>query len=122
MNLKKAQESADKHVSAKGANPKKKIVPPRDVDRTNQFKSDWLNAVRSGKHDMARVKQAMMLLIQDDGPLPEEWLDHPLSQNGKKWKDCRELHVKGDLLLIYQLNGDCVVFTRLGTHHQLFGT
>ena len=31
MNLKKAQESADRHVSAKGANPKKKIVPLREA-------------------------------------------------------------------------------------------
>ncbi|MEI6789539.1 MAG: type II toxin-antitoxin system YafQ family toxin, partial [bacterium] len=29
-------------------------------------------------------------------------------------------HIGGDFLLIYQLPGDAVVFTRAGTHAELF--
>ena len=68
---------------------------------------------------MNRVKEAMLLLIENSGPLPAEWLDHELT--GNKWKGCRELHVKGDLLLVYMADSEMVTFVRLGTHNQLFG-
>lgn len=66
---------------------------------------------------MTRLKAVMMLLIANDEPLPAEWLDHELKG---EWSDHRECHVKGDLLLIYKLQGDCVTFVRAGTHSELF--
>ena len=117
MISKTAQESANKNEPAKGS--KKKVEPPRSFERTKQFKSDWTDAQRSGKQDMNRVKEAMLLLIENSGPLPAEWLDHELT--GNKWKGCRELHVKGDLLLVYMADREMVTFVRLGTHNQLFG-
>ncbi len=51
-----------------------------------------------------------------------EWVDHALS--GNQWKNCRELHVGGDFLLIYRIESlskfDMVVFVRTGTHSELF--
>jgi hypothetical protein len=47
---------------------------------------------------MNRLKEAMTLLIANDGPLPAEWLDHPLTGD---WAGHRECHVGGDFLLIY---------------------
>lgn len=62
-----------------------------------------------------------MLLIANDGPLPPEWLDHPLKGN---WAGHRECHVGGDFLLIYELteggSQDGIVFVRIGTHAELF--
>ena len=58
---------------------------------------------RSGKHDMNILKEAMMLLIANDASLPAEWRDHAL--NGK-CAGFRECHVKGDLLLLYQVYDD----------------
>lgn len=66
---------------------------------------------------MTRLKQVMMLLIANDEPLPAEWLDHELTG---EWADHRECHAKGDLLLIYQLRVDGVIFVRAGTHSELF--
>ena len=43
-----------------------------------------------------------MLLIANDGPLPPEWLDHPLMGD---WVGHRECHIGGDFLLIYRLDG-----------------
>jgi mRNA interferase YafQ len=49
-------------------------------------------------------------------------VDHALS--GNQWKNCRELHVGGDFLLIYRIESlskfDMVVFVRTGTHSELF--
>jgi mRNA interferase YafQ len=76
---------------------------------------------RSGRFDMNRLKEAMLLLIANDAPLPPEWLDHPPVGD---WQGYRECHVGGDFLLVYRLSeespGGCVVFVRAGAHAGLF--
>jgi len=67
---------------------------------------------------MRRLKEAMLLLVANDGPLPAEYLDHELTGD---WRDFRECHVGGDFLLIYRLEGVGVTFVRTGTHSELFG-
>jgi mRNA interferase YafQ len=71
---------------------------------------------------MKRLKEAMLLLIAGDAPLPTEWLDHQLK--GKEWMEHRECHIGGDFLLIYRLEGsrdnEMVIFVRAGTHADLF--
>ena len=96
----------------------KRAPLPRKSDHTKQFDKDWEKLTHSGKQDMRRLKDAMMMLIANEGPLPAEWLDHELEG---EWADHRECHVKGDLLLIYRLNADSVIFIRAGTHSELFG-
>lgn len=70
---------------------------------------------------MNRLKEAMILLITNDGPLDAEWLDHPLKGY---WAGHRECHIGGDFLLIYRLaeqgNLDSIVFIAAGTHADLF--
>lgn len=72
---------------------------------------------RSGRYDMKRLKEAMLLLIANDEPLGPEWLDHPLKGD---WADHRECHIGGDFLLIYKTDGDTIIFVRTGTHSELF--
>jgi len=71
---------------------------------------------------MSMVKEAMLLLIANGGPLGPEWLDHPLKG---PWEGHRETHIGGDFLLVYELddiNGPgLAVFVRAGTHADLFG-
>jgi len=66
---------------------------------------------------MVRLKDVMLLLIANDSPLGPEWLDHSLKG---EWADYRECHVGGDFLLIYQVEGNAIVFVRVGTHAELF--
>lgn len=71
---------------------------------------------------MKRLKEAMLLLIANDAPLPPEWKDHPLKG---EWADHRECHVGGDFLLIYLTDDGAgksggIVFVRAGTHSDLF--
>ena len=90
----------------------------RDVTQTAEFLKEWDSIEASGKHNMHRLKEAMMLLIANDAPLPPEWKDHRLKGD---YGDVRECHAKGDLLLMYQIATDVeeVIFLRAGTHSEL---
>ncbi|HEX3754477.1 MAG TPA: type II toxin-antitoxin system YafQ family toxin [Rhizomicrobium sp.] len=90
---------------------------PREVAHAKAFQKDWERYYRAGKYDLNRAKEVMMLLIANAGPLGAEWLEHPL---GGDWEGFQECHIGGDFLLIYQLTATKVVFTRLGTHAELF--
>ena len=67
---------------------------------------------------MVRLKGVMLLLIANDAPLGDEWLDHPVKGT---WSDHRECHRGDDFLLILQVEGDSINFVRVGTHSALFG-
>jgi mRNA interferase YafQ len=71
---------------------------------------------------MKRLKEAILLLVANDGPLAAEWKDHPLKG---EWARYRECHVGGDFLLIYKVDDQAgksgtIVFVRAGTHSDLF--
>jgi mRNA interferase YafQ len=99
----------------------KRAVLPRTSDRTKAFVKDWTRLSHSGRYDIKRLKEAMLLLVARDAPLGPEWLDHPLAG---EWADHRECHVGGDFLLIYRLSGagdgEQIIFVRAGTHADLF--
>jgi mRNA interferase YafQ len=101
----------------------KRAPLPRAADYAKSFRKDWARLSESGRFDMNRLKEAMMLLIANDGPLGPEWKDHPLT--GGDWIGHRECHIGGDFLLAYKLIDDCkpgqVIFVRAGTHSELFG-
>ncbi len=44
------------------------------------YLKDWSRLSHSGRNGMNRLKEAM-LLIANDEPLPPEWLDHPLTDS-----------------------------------------
>ncbi|MEI7843486.1 MAG: type II toxin-antitoxin system YafQ family toxin [Gallionellaceae bacterium] len=107
-------------TSKKTANSKRATLP-RVSDHTKKFIKDWARLSESGRYDMKRLKEAMLILIGNDAPLGAEWLDHPLKG---EWADHRECHIGGDFLLIYQLHGsgssEIISFVRAGTHAELF--
>ncbi len=94
----------------------------RDVNQTKDFDRDWKRIEASGKHDMHRVKEAMSILAINDGPMPTEWKDHELTGEFEGYREC---HVKGDLLLVYQViegsKFELLVFSRIATHSEIFG-
>jgi mRNA interferase YafQ len=91
------------------------------ADYAKAFLKDWERLSRSGRFNMRRLKEAMLLLIANDGPLGAEWADHPLKG---PWQGHRECHVGGDFLLAYRVDDSAtpgiVVFVRAGTHADLF--
>lgn len=59
----------------------------------------------------------MLRLIANESPLPAEFLDHELTG---EWCGHRESHAGGDLLVIYLRRADAVIFSRIGSHADLF--
>jgi len=108
-------------MTSKRTAASKRTPLPRAADYTRSFLKDWERLSRSGRYDMNRLKEAMLLLIANDVPLGPEWLDHPLSGN---WAGYRECHIGGDFLLVYKLDDSgkygLIVFIRAGTHADLF--
>lgn len=100
----------------------KRAALPREAGYARAFVKDWERLSRSGRYDMHRLKEAILLLIANDSPLGPEWKDHPLRG---EWAGHRECHVGGDFLLIYKLDDaggreGAIVFIRAGTHSDLF--
>jgi mRNA interferase YafQ len=95
----------------------KRATLPRAADYSKAFLKDWQRLSHSGRFDLVRLKEAMMLLIANEAPLGPEWLDHPLKG---AWADHRECHIGGDFLLIYQIQANAINFVRSGTHSELF--
>ena len=108
-------------MASKKTAASKRANIPRVSDYTRQFLKDWQRLSHSGRYDMNRLKEAMVLLVANDSPLPPEWLDHALAG---EWLGHRECHIGGDFLLIYLLDDSGkhgqVVFVRSGTHAELF--
>ena len=107
----------------KRAADSKRAAFPRAADYARTFLKDWDRLSRSGRYDLGRLKEAMLLLIGNDAPLGPEWRDHPLKG---EWAGYRECHVGGNFLLIYKIDdavgrGGAIVFIRAGTHSELFG-
>jgi mRNA interferase YafQ len=60
----------------------------------------------------------VLAFLVADQVLPLRYSDHPLTG---EYEDCRECHLKPNLLLIYRkLDGDLLELTRLGSHSELF--
>ena len=100
----------------------KRVKLPRASDYTREFLKDWLRLEHSGRYDLGRLKEVMGLITANNGPLPPEWRDHPLTGD---WAGHRECHVGGDFLLVYILDDagkfGTVVFVQAGTHSDIFG-
>ena len=99
----------------------KRATLPRASDHSKSFRKDWGRLAHSGRFDLKRLKEVMIALIANDGPLGPEWQDHALTG---EWAGHRECHVGGDFLLIYRLDGkapnELIAFVRAGTHADLF--
>ena len=104
-------------MTSKKSPSSKRASPPRACDYTKTFLKDRERLSRSGRYDLKRLKEAMLLLITNEAPLGPEWLGHPLKGD---WVAHQECHIGGDFLLIYRLDGSSVIFVRAGTHADLF--
>jgi len=69
----------------------------------------------SDQHYSRYVEYVTLLLKETT--LPSESLDHNLKG---EYKNFREFHISGDLLVIYAVEDDFLKLIRIGTHAQLF--
>ena len=90
----------------------------RSVKRTAQFKRDFKRVKRGvhGSHLNATLLEALALLAAD-APLPVRNVDHQMKG---QFKDCRDCHLRPDLVLVYRkLDSDVLELIRIGSHAQL---
>lgn len=58
-----------------------------------------------------------VFLLKSNKSLPQTARNHKLKGN---FKDCKEFHLGGDMLVIYLVQDDIITLVRIGTHSQLF--
>lgn len=89
------------------------------IKRTNQFKQDFKLCVKRGLNIEEFSK--VLTILQNGLPLPEKYKDHPLTPS-REYKNCRELHIEPDWLLVYKYSNENVILylVRTGTHSDLF--
>jgi mRNA interferase YafQ len=87
----------------------------KSLSRHKTFIKDMHN-VRLTDTQATKLFMYIAKLLNDEA-LPPEAKDHALQGD---WSDFREIHLGGDLLLIYQTDEQQVYLTRLGSHSQLF--
>jgi mRNA interferase YafQ len=90
----------------------------RTIKYTSRFKRDYRRE-QLGKHNkkLDALLPAIINLLVEDKPLPPNAVDHPLIGT---LNDCRDCHVKPDLILIYRkTNDNSLELVRLGSHSEL---
>lgn len=78
---------------------------------TKDLKNAQLNPTNSAKLFL------YISLILNNQELPSEARNHCLMG---EFKDTKEFHISGDLLVIYMLNDNALQLLRIGTHSGLF--
>ena len=78
--------------------------------------SKGLQKARLNPTNTAKLFMYISLLLNED-ELPGEAKDHDLTGN---YKDTREFHISGDLLVVYRIENDTLELLKIGTHSQLF--
>ena len=90
----------------------------RTIRRTSRFKKDYRRESK-GRYQATLDSDlaAVLSLLISDTPLPDRLRDHALAG---EWKDCRDCHIRPDLILIYRLpDPQNLELVRLGSHSEL---
>ena len=87
----------------------------RTIIRKSQFKKDY-KRLRSSNRKIGLLKSTILKLSEGED-LPASFRDHALSG---LYVNCRECHLAGDWLLIYQRDSQYLVLIRTGSHSELF--
>jgi len=82
---------------------------------THRFKKDYKKLSDKDKITFKKV----ITKLSKNIALDKKFKDHKLSEN---WNNCRECHLKPDLLLIYSKNKSImeIALIRVGSHSSLF--
>lgn len=85
------------------------------IKYTSQFKKDYKKVQKQNK-DIKKL-QVIIENLQAKQKLDEKLVDHSLSGEWKKYREC---HIASDWLLIYKIEDDFLVLARTGSHADLF--
>jgi len=92
----------------------------RRIERTSAFKRDYKRE-KAGQHRrvLDELLGTVVAALAEDRRLPPSNQDHALLG---EWKDCRDCHLRPDLVLMYRKpDAHTLQLIRLGSHAELFG-
>ena len=80
---------------------------------------EFSKSIKSAKLNPTNTAKLFMYisLLVNEKDLPSSARDHDLTGN---YKDTREFHVSGDLLVVYRVESNTLELLKIGTHSQLF--
>jgi mRNA interferase YafQ len=90
----------------------------RTIRHTTSFRRDY-KRISKGIHRTAidKLLETVVIPLALDQPLAPKYRDHPLSG---EWKECRDCHVRPDLVLLYRKpDPQTLELVRLGSHSEL---
>jgi len=90
-----------------------------EIVATTAFKKK-LKVIKKRHKDLVKLKYIVDVLSNGD-KLEEKYKDHKLLDNSK-YKNCRELHIEPDWLLVYRIDNNELILLLIetGTHSDLF--
>jgi mRNA interferase YafQ len=90
-----------------------------DLHRSNRFRKSYKKINGSGSF-ISEDFEHLVSLIAGGQTLPDHYHDHALKGN---YIGLRECHIKGDLLLIYEVDDkyELIYLIDIGNHSNLFG-
>jgi mRNA interferase YafQ len=80
---------------------------------------EFSKSIKSAKLNPTNTAKLFLYisLLLNEEELPSNARDHDLTGN---YKDTREFHISGDLLVVYRVEADTLELLKIGTHAQLF--
>jgi mRNA interferase YafQ len=90
----------------------------RTIEWTTQFKRDYRRESKGAYRNTLDLELFPVIeALANDRALAPRLRDHALVG---EWKDCRDCHIKPDLVLIYMRSSlDALRLIRLGSHSEL---
>ena len=87
--------------------------------RKISFEKTYAKDIKTQKkrYSFDRLEMIIGEMQKMNGIMGGRFSDHALVSS---WAGYRELHVERNVLLIYKLTDDEIIFVRLGTHNDLF--
>lgn len=91
----------------------------RNIDFSSSFKKDLKKVIKYPDYSQKKFNEYASLLANGQ-PLPANTKDHPLAKHSPaEYKGFRDYHLAPDIVVIYELKEDSVVFRRIGKHNNL---
>jgi len=88
----------------------------KTIEAGSRFKKDFTRWI---KGTPLEAEFADLLRVLATGSiLAPHFRDHPLQG---PWRGCRDCHLRGDVILIYQRSEKSLRLVRIGSHSELFG-
>ncbi|WP_375618613.1 MULTISPECIES: type II toxin-antitoxin system YafQ family toxin [unclassified Bartonella] len=90
----------------------------REIVYTKSFRRDLKRESKGRYADTLEIDLLLVIkALAENEPLKVQWRDHALTG---QWRNCRDCHIKPDLVLIYRKPDDeTLELLRLGSHSEL---